>query len=749
VTDAKLSLEFVRAVLDAQPGVVYVFDLTTGSNVYVNQPWVEDFGYSLAETQATAGNFLASIIHPEDLPAVSRHHTALAVAAHDKPVTIDYRARSKAGEYRWMSSSDRPFTRDAAGRVTQIVGVATDITREKAVEQERAESESRFRAIVQKLPDAVFIANQSGQLVEVNDAACRQLGYTRDEMLQLRLPDFVGAEFRPRIAQRLREDNPSGYIESVHVRKDGSRVPVETVVVAIHLREEPAYLGVARDITERYAAQASARREAELRSAIIDNAVEGICVAEEVIGSSQMSFSIWNHRMTEVTGYSADEISRLGSSQALFPDAEIHARALEHLTRLRQGQALPTEEWTIKRKDGERRTLLVSITGLVDGSGAARVLGVLHDVTDRARLEAQLREAKQLEALGRFAGAIAHDFNNLLTTIMGSSTLLCESGRLAKDDCTLAEDITKAAERGADLTQQLLTFGLRQRVEMRPIDLSTHVEQSLRILRRLPHTAITLDAHLSPGCVVQGDAGMLDQVIINLAVNAYDAMPSGGMLRIVVEPRERNVALCVTDTGQGIPAHALPHVFEPFFTTKPEGRGTGLGLATVYGIVTQHGGTIAVESEAGRGTSFVITLPRVDGAEVRVPPRETPGAVRPLCVLLVEDQTAVRQVTRRMLEHWGHRVLEAADAAEAQRLYAAYGHEVDLLFSDVSLGPGPSGPELAEDLRKRRPDLPVVFTSGFDATRSTLALEAGYDFVQKPFTAADLARVLQRRFAAS
>jgi two-component system cell cycle sensor histidine kinase/response regulator CckA len=742
-------------LLDGFRGIVYVYDLVQARNLFISARWSEDFGYSIAETQAEGAAFLARILHPDDLATVRDHHAALAADPTEQGRTIEFRVRQKDGTYVWMSSHDRPFARDAAGRVTQIFGFGHDITRQKAAEVERAETAARFRAIVEHLPDAVIVADERGAILQVNPAAGTQLGYTPEELLQKRVSELVPPELASRVRERL-ESAPSSVTSrrSVHVRKDGTRVPVETTVVPIQLGGARAFLGVARDLSDREATAIRMEHEAALRGAIIENAVEGICVCEEIAEAPGIFFTVWNRRMTEISGYTLDEINRMGWYQTVYTDPETQARAADRMERMRRGEDLEAERWTITRKDGAHRTLLISTRVLLDAANRPKVLGVMHDLTDQIRLEDQLREAQRMEAIGRLAGAVAHDFNNILAGVLAGAALLRDTAALAPADRDTADDIVTAATRGADLTRQLLTFGRRQRTEMRPLDLGALAERALRGIERLLDRSVTVKTVFSPDCHVVGDAAMLDQVLMNLTLNARDAMPEGGVLAVTIQPVGEKVHLRVSDTGGGVPSAALPHIFEPFFTTKAGGKGTGLGLATVYAVVTQHGGSVTVERTSNQGTTFLVVLPRsaapskaapsaAGSAATTTPP---PGRT----ILLVEDQPLVRRALQRLLEVRGHRVLEAGTIPEALGLWERHRPEIQLLLSDVALGPvelgGGSGPELAARLLRDRPDLPVVYMSGFDPALSSLPLTEGHDFLAKPITPEAIDALLARRF---
>jgi two-component system, cell cycle sensor histidine kinase and response regulator CckA len=388
-------------------------------------------------------------------------------------------------------------------------------------------------------------------------------------------------------------------------------------------------------------------------------------------------------------------------------------------------------------------------TGRVIGA-----LGILLDITEQKQLEEQLRQAQKMEAVGRLAGGVAHDFNNILTAIRGYSDLVLLLG-FAPDDPRRShvEEIQRATERAAGLTRQLLAFSRRQVLQPRVLDLNAVVAGAENLLRRLIGEHILLVTHLDPALgAIRADAGQLEQVVINLAVNAREAMPDGGTLTIATAhalgggvraggrepaPPGGYVQLVVSDTGVGMDAETQRRLFEPFFTTRAKGKGTGLGLATVYGIVQQSAGFIRVESELGRGATFTLQFPRVDGPAENLeglpPERQGPGGSE--TVLVAEDEIAVRAVVCEVLRAHGYQVLAAEHAAEALHLAAQPGPPPDLLLTDVVM-PGLSGTELAQRLLAQRPSLRVLFMSGYtdEALGRQGVLEPGTRFIQKPFT---------------
>jgi PAS domain S-box-containing protein len=403
-----------------------------------------------------------------------------------------------------------------------------------------------------------------------------------------------------------------------------------------------------------------------------------------------------------------------------------------------------------RTSSGEIRDVSVSAERIELG-GQQCILAITSDLTEQRRLEEQLLQSQKLEAVGRLAGGIAHDFNNLLTTILGYSELIIHS---RPDDPELRAEIgeiRKASERAASLTRQLLAFSRKQVIEPRVLDVNALVAESSRMLRRIIGEDIALVTDLSPGLAsVRADPVQLEQVIVNLAVNARDAMPEGGRLAVTTRPVRLDaplpgrtgpgpgswVKVSVADTGVGMDAATQERIFEPFFTTKEKGKGTGLGLSTAYGIVKQSGGFIYATSEVGRGATFDIYLPSVNERpterDAEPPPPETEYG--PETILLAEDEEGLRALNRRILESHGYRVLAARDAEEASAL--ARGHAVvDMLVTDIVM-PGASGRQLARRLLQERPGLKVLYVSGYldGSAGAEAVLEPGANFLQKPFT---------------
>ncbi len=504
-------------------------------------------------------------------------------------------------------------------------------------------------------------------------------------------------------------------------------------------------------------------REAKARAALrASEASYGTLVEHAPVGiyrsTPQGKLLSVNAAVVRMLGYdSAAEVLPLDMARDVYADPAERQRLVDRDTYT--DRQYDDVEATWKRRDGHLLTVQLSVRAVRDGTGHVEYYETfVRDVTDQRRLQQQLLQSQKMEAVGRLAGGIAHDFNNLLTVITSYSDLLLED--LGTDDPKRSdvEQVRKAADGAAALTRQLLAFSRQQVVEPRVVSLNAVVESLQKILRRVLGEDVELAATPGPDLgAVRADVGQLEQVLMNLAVNARDAMPTGGKLTIETGNVEHDpafarghgaaavrqfVMLAVTDTGVGMDEATKARIFEPFFTTKEPGKGTGLGLATVYGIVQQSGGFIWVYSEPGHGTTFKIYLPRVDAPAEGV----AVTAVAPVgrgteTVLLAEDAAAVRAVARQVLERQGYTVLEAPDGELALHLAQRHSGPIHLLLTDVVM-PGMSGRQLADRLAPARPDMKVLYASGYtdDSVVRHGVLEEGMPYLQKPFTPESLAR---------
>ena len=507
---------------------------------------------------------------------------------------------------------------------------------------------------------------------------------------------------------------------------------------------------------ERSHAEADLRASEARLKAIIDAALDAVITmdGDGVVLS-------WSPQAERVFGWPASEAVGGKLSTTIIPPRfrEAHERGLAHFLGTGEGPVLNQRiEITGLRRDGREIPVELTITPVRLG-GAWLFSAFLRDISERKLLEAQLRQAQKMEAVGRLAGGIAHDFNNLLTAIIGYTDLALADLREGDPMRQDMEEILRAAHRAAGLTRQLLAFSRQQVLAPRVLDLNEVVQTVDKMLGRLVGEDIELQSVLAPGLGhVKADPGQLEQVIVNLAVNARDAMPTGGKLTIetadvemtetqgrdlTTVPAGRYVMLAITDSGTGMDEETKARIFEPFFTTKQQGKGTGLGLATVYGIVKQSGGFIWVYSEPGHGTTFKTYLPRVEGAADTVASPVGRAAVPrgTETVLIVEDEAAVRALAKTALARKGYRVLEAANGGEALLLCESERSPIHLLVTDVVM-PGLGGADLARRLAPLRPDMKVLFISGYadQAAARHGTIEPGAAYLEKPFSLDALAR---------
>ncbi|MET0263928.1 MAG: response regulator [Rariglobus sp.] len=419
-------------------------------------------------------------------------------------------------------------------------------------------------------------------------------------------------------------------------------------------------------------------------------------------------------------------------------------------------------EYRIRRPDGSVRWIETRAYPSSDGKGDAHAVGVSADITERKHLQEQLLQSQKMEAIGQLAGGVAHDFNNLLTVINGYSSLTLSSGALPESLKKPLQQIQAAGDRAANLTRQLLVFSRKQTMQLKPIDLNQTIDESVRMLSRLIDERVELEVTLAPKLPrIRADAGMIEQVLMNLVVNARDAMPEGGRLRIATrmriisaeeakrEPSKRAgsfVWLSVSDTGEGIPGDVLPKIFDPFFTTKEVGKGTGLGLSMVFGIVDTHGGWLTTTSKVGEGTTFDIFLPAIASAETISPSAADPDAGRGTeTILLVEDEAAVRDLTRTVLQNYGYTVHTACNSEEAFEVWREHRGKIKLLLTDLIMPDAMTGVELARLLRGADPELKVICVSGYgrEMADQKSPLTSDIAFMQKPCAPRALAHLVR------
>jgi PAS domain S-box-containing protein len=621
-------------------------------------------------------------------------------------------------------------------------------------EAKSAETVRRQTLAMESAVDGMAILNANGEFTYLNSAHARVFGYEDPSELigktwrALYDSDEVATFESAVLPQLLAEGIWRG--ESRAKRRDGSFFSQE---LSLTLLENGGFVCICRDVNERRSAE-KARAEAEAKYRALIEQVAAISYIAEIGVNAEWHYV--SPQIGSILGYSAEEWLTSSSEWMRHVHPEDHAIVESAEAASHRGEPFQAE-YRMIRKDG--RVIWVSDNAVVvrDSQGHALMEGIIVDITERKQLEVQLQQSRRMEAVGRLAGGIAHDFNNLLTIIKGYTELALNRPGAQSELRSDIERIEDASERAATLVRQLLAFGRKQVLQPKNLDLNSIVLGLDKLLRRLMGEHIEMRTIVGQDVgTVKADPGQIEQVLMNLVVNARDAMPNGGRLTVetanvdldstyardhaTVRPG-RYVMLAVTDTGVGMDAETVAHIFEPFYTTKGGASGTGLGLATVYGIVKQSGGYIWVYSEPGQGSSFKVYLPRVDV------PAEAPQATKKHTrarkgtetILLVEDEPAVRELTRIVLAAQGYSVVEAPSPEDAERLSENYATEIHLLLTDVVM-PGVSGRELARRITARHPKMRVLYMSGY--THNVIAsggmLESGIAFLQKPFTPAVL-----------
>jgi two-component system cell cycle sensor histidine kinase/response regulator CckA len=730
------------------PDSVYFKD-RAGRFVKINAALARQFG--LDDPSAAVGKTdfdFFSDEHAQEASADDRR-----VMATGQPlVAVEEKETWPDGRITWVSTTKVPI-RDATAQVVGLVGISRDVTARKQMEQALRASEEQFRTIFELASVGMAQADLDGHFLRVNERFCRITGYSAAEVRRLRVPEITHPEDRARdwaAFQRVVRGEISEYrIEKRYLRKDGSHawVNVNMTVLRDAAGQPTRTLAVIEDIAERKRLDAALRlSEGRLRT-VFEGLTDGILITDLGTGS----LVLCNPAICRMLGYSEDELLRL-SVDDLHPAQDLPA-VKEGLRRQVSGERPLAVGTPVRRKDGS--TIIADINAMPLRLGDREcLLGIFRDMTSFHELEAQVRQAQKMEAIGLLAGGVAHDFNNVLGVIQGHCELMLKGLRESDPLFRSVSQIKASSERAATLTHQLLAFSRKQPLQPKVLDLNDTVRGLEGMLRRLIGENVKLTTALSEDLGrVQADPGQLEQVLINLTINARDAMPEGG--KVVIETRDveldagqagshpgvepgSHVMVAVTDNGCGMDAATQARIFEPFFTTKGIGRGTGLGLSTAYGIVKQSGGQIEVHSEPGRGATFRVYLPRAVGAladgQARAETKTKEERSKGETVLLVEDDEALRGLVAIVLEDLGYSVHAAANGGEALLTVEEEGLRPDLLLTDVIM-PGMGGALLATRLRRTLPNLKVLYMSGYTEVGGAHlgGIEEGAPLIQKPF----------------
>ena len=641
--------------------------------------------------------------------------------------------------------------KDATGKVIGVSKVARDITERKRAEIAFKKSESLFRMLVEQAVDAFFLHDAAGRFFEVNRRACESLGYSKEELLNMSVSDIscMDEEAAGGIWANL-QTGSSLTVNDFHRRKEGTRFPVEIRLGSLEVDGQKLYLGLARDITERKLAE---ERIAE-QAALLDRAQDAI-VALDLEGSVKF----WNRGAERMYGWTRDEVLGRNVSGLFYKNHD----KFEEANELTVSKGEWSGELVHLAKDRREITVESRRTLIRDDAGNPKSLLIINtDVTEKKKIEAQFMRAQRMESIGTLAGGVAHDLNNILAPILMSIDILksdSDNPRIIE----ILETLETSAKRGADIVRQVLTFarGVEgERIEIQPKHLLRDMQRiikdtfpkDIRLMFSIPNETWTF----------LGDPTQMHQILLNLCVNARDAMPKGGSLAITIENTVldeqyasmniqakpgRYVNISLTDSGTGIPPGLIDKIFEPFFTTKELNKGTGLGLSTVMAIVKSHDGFINVYSEPGKGTTFKVYVPALDisseGRNELVEAAKMPRG-NGETVLVIDDEASILSITRQTLQAFGYRVLTAMDGADAVSVYVQHRNEIAAVLTDMMM-PIMDGTATIHALIRLNPTVKIIAASGLNSNggEARVAGDGVKHFLTKPYTASTLLKTLR------
>jgi PAS domain S-box-containing protein len=711
------------------------------------------FGYT---RQEALGMNIADVVVPGQVEMVrGRLHTLLNGRT---PETIELKVAQRSKKIAIIEINARVFHKD--GQPVGFQAIGRDVTERTQFAQALERERNLLRILIDHMPDAVFVKDSQERFLITNKAYGRMRG---NEAAEAYIGKTVFDLFPKEMADRFHQDDllilkqEKSFFNHEEKTIDAQGDSRWLVTTKVPLKDSQnqiiGLVGISRDITE--------QKEKENRLRQLSSAVEQ-SQASIVITDTKGNIEYVNPKFTEKTGFTLDAV---------------RGKNMSDIGLISSKESVPGDLWTVmsadkewkgelqnRKADGQLFWESAHISPIKNAAGeTTHFLGIYEDITERRSLEAQLRQAQKMESVGQLAAGVAHDFNNLLTVIQGHAEMLRADPAARSENREALEEITGAVKRAANLTRQLLLFSRKQAMQPQALDLSQSIADLGKMLQRLlgEHIEMHISCQ-SDGALISGDPGMVEQVIVNLCVNARDAMPHGGLLTLetkLVEFAERTLlphaearpgrflCLSVSDTGHGMDEKTLSRIFEPFFTTKPKGKGTGLGLATVYGIVKQHQGWVDVLSAPGKGTTFRIYFPVAEKTVKVAQTGSSAGKMRggSECILVVEDEDALRLMVRLVLKRKGYRVICASSGLEALKLWKDCAQEVDILLTDMVMPHGMTGRQLAEQLLSERPSLRVVYTSGYsvDLMASGQKFQEDFNFLPKPYRPEDLVKIVR------
>jgi two-component system cell cycle sensor histidine kinase/response regulator CckA len=722
-----------------------------GTRTFVNDAYCRIFNQT---KEQLIGSSFYPLISPEDLADVKAKIARLSPL---QPILTDiHRGILPNGEVGWQEWTDHAHF-DAQGNIVDIQSVGRDISERVRLEKAQRTTEANLSALVENIPGAIWSVDKHYRYISFNSLFRRgvevitgqtpEVGTSVDALL----PAEASAAWKTQFDRALSGQQFSAEYPLM-VRNELRQYEVSFNPIR-HGDEITGVTVLSIDITARKAAEEVLRLQAK----VLESMTEGVGVCDEnavIIYTNSAEERMFGYEHDELLGRKAHILVQGDEAEVI----KLHDDIWDELKR--SGHF--SRELQNRRKDGSHFYSFVSISTL-EFAGRRCAVWVREDITERRKLEQRLLQSQKMESIGQLAGGVAHDFNNILTVIQGHAGILQLMGGMHAEAADAAAEIVRASDRASSLTKQLLAFSRQQIMQPKEIALSGIVSEMTKMLQRLLGEHITLTLETDPALpMVKADPGMMQQIVLNLAVNARDAMPTGGTLKInlraehVTSPEASeikplstlHVCLSVTDTGCGIPEENLPRIFDPFFTTKEVGKGTGLGLATVYGIVKQHKGWVEVESVSGQGSTFRVYLPALNRtavatAQMREAYQISRGTEK---IMIVEDEISLRTLVRSILKHLGYQVVEAASAKDALAIWPEHKESVALVLTDLVMPDGMSGIALAEILSRDKPSLRVIYSSGYSSEMILQQenLVPNSEFLAKPYRPHQLAELIRR-----
>jgi two-component system cell cycle sensor histidine kinase/response regulator CckA len=750
------------AVMQAKESIVITdaeLDLPGPRIIFVNPAFTQMTGYSAQEVIGRTPRILQG--PRTDEAVLQQLREKLERGDVFEGEAVQYRKDGTTYFQEWQIAP----LHDAGGKITHFVSIQRDITQRKQTEQALSDSEEKFSKIFESSPIAMSLSTlKEGRYLDANKQFLQLLECTREALIGRTSTDlkvWANRQERDEAIVRLKAQGSLRNMEMDIRGQAGKTTPILWSAEPIVIAGEHCLLGSSLDMTDIKRADEELRWKTAFLEAQVDSSMDGIIVVD-------------NHGKTILQNRRMNELWKIPAEIAATQDDATQREFVTNKTKNPQ-QFTAKIAYLNSQPDAVSRDEIELVDGTILDRYSSPVrdkagkyygrIWVFRDMTEHRNLEGKLRQAQKMEAFGQLAGGVAHDFNNILAVIQLQAGLLKTEKNLSLQQLNIAGDIEKAAERAANLTRQLLLFSRQQTMQPHDLNLKDVVANMTRMLQRTIGVQVQLQFKFSEQPIlIHADAGMIDQILLNLTVNARDAMPKGGQIIIktsavefdevtalqISQARAGSFAcLSVSDAGCGISPEIRSRIFEPFFTTKDVGKGTGLGLATVFGIVHQHKGWINVYSEVGQGTTFRVYLPRLQQPQNPKTVKAPPAAIRggDETILLVEDEPALLASIRAALLRLGYRVLDATNSSEALAVWEKHRAEIDLLLTDLVMPGEKTGKELAEQLLQADPELKVIYTSGYSAeiAGKDFLMDEGINFLTKPFEAAKLAQTLRNR----